>query len=68
MRVAGVIAPGTGKQPPDTHIWMLTGKVPTFLRFEGTLYQGGPIWRIDLATLNWPKEKTHAKAAGPDKN
>ena len=61
--VAGVIAPITGKQPPDTHIWVLAGKVPTFLRFEGTLYQGGPIWRIGLATLKWPNEATRAKDA-----
>jgi hypothetical protein len=64
--VAGVIAPITGKQPPDTHIWVLAGRVPTFLRFEGTLYEGGPIWRIKLATLKWSEETTPAKKPGSD--
>ena len=63
----GVIAPVTGKQPPDTHIWMLAGKVPTFLRFEGTLYEGGPIWRIDLAKLKWAEETPRPKGADDEK-
>jgi hypothetical protein len=51
--VAGVVAPIVGKQPPDTHVWIFDGRAPTFLRFEGVLYEGGPIWRIDLASINW---------------
>lgn len=49
--VAGAVAPIVGKQPPDTHVWMSPGSVPTFIRFEGPLYTDGPIWRADLATL-----------------
>jgi hypothetical protein len=49
--VKGAVAPLVGKQPPDTHIWMSTGISPTFVRSEGPFYQGGPIWRTDLATL-----------------
>jgi hypothetical protein len=39
------------------------GKAPTFVKFEGTLYQGGPIWDIDLAHLRWGRE-AQGKAKG----
>jgi len=48
--IAGVVAPIVGKQPKDTHIWILGGKAPTFVRMEGQLYQGGPVWTIELAS------------------
>ncbi|HEV7512459.1 MAG TPA: hypothetical protein VGO27_12235 [Candidatus Acidoferrum sp.] len=48
--VAGLMAPLLGKQPPDTHVWVLTGDAPAFVKLEGPLYAGGPIWRIELAT------------------
>jgi hypothetical protein len=44
---AGVIAPMLGKQPADYHIWILEGAPPAFIREEGQLYEGGPIWRIE---------------------
>ena len=53
--ISGVVAPIVGKQPPDTHIWIVGGKVPGFLKSEGPLYEGGPIWRIELASPVWPK-------------
>jgi hypothetical protein len=53
--IAGVIAPVVGKQPPDTHIWLVGGKAPGFLKSEGPLFEGGPIWRIELASPVWPK-------------
>ncbi len=53
--ISGVIAPLIGKQPPDTHIWMVGGKAPGFLKSEGPLFEGGPIWRIELASPVWPK-------------
>ncbi|MGH9807866.1 MAG: hypothetical protein ACRD9W_11500, partial [Terriglobia bacterium] len=53
--ISGVIAPILGKQPPDTHVWMIGGKAPGFLKSEGPLYDGGPIWRIELASPAWPK-------------
>lgn len=46
--VAGTLAHLLGKQPPDTHIWILTGVAPVFVKFEGPLYQGGPIWRVEV--------------------
>src|SRR5271156_4516587 len=51
--VAGVVAPLVGKQPPDTHIWILGGDAPSFVKSEGPLYAGGPIWRIELTSPNW---------------
>jgi hypothetical protein len=48
--VAGLVAPLFGKQPPDTHVWVLTGDAPAFVKLEGPLYAGGPVWRIELAT------------------
>jgi hypothetical protein len=53
--VAGVVAPLVGKQPPDTYIWMVAGAVPGFLKSEGPLFPEGPIWRIELASPDWPK-------------
>ena len=45
--VTGAIAPLIGKQPSDYHIWILRGPNPTFIREEGQLYEGGPVWRIE---------------------
>jgi hypothetical protein len=54
--VAGVVAPLVGKQPPDTHVWVLGGDAPGFVKMEGPLFQGGPIWRIELAAPVWPRK------------
>ena len=45
--VTGVVAPIIGKQPPDFHIWLQDGKPPAFVREEGALYEGGPVWRME---------------------
>ncbi len=45
--LTGIVAPVIGKQPSDFHIWILTGPFPAFVREEGALYEGGPIWRIE---------------------
>jgi hypothetical protein len=52
---AGLIAPLLGKEPPDVHVWILLGDAPAFVKSEGPLYYGGPIWRIELASPVWPK-------------
>jgi hypothetical protein len=54
--ISGVIAPLIGKEPPDTHVWMIPGKAPGFLRSEGPLFAGGPTWRIELASPEWPRK------------
>ena len=55
---AGLVAPLVGKQPPDTHIWVVGGEAPAFVKSEGPLFLGGPIWRIELATPVWPSKPT----------
>lgn len=54
--VAALLAPLVGKQPPDIHVWILGGEAPAFVKSEGPLYAGGPVWRIELATPDWPKK------------
>lgn len=45
--VSGIVAPIIGKEPSDYHIWIQAGVPPVFVREEGPLYEGGPIWRIE---------------------
>jgi len=51
--IAGVIAPLLGKQPTDINVWVAGGEAPTFVKLEGPLYLGGPIWRIQLTSPVW---------------
>ncbi|HZI78451.1 MAG TPA: hypothetical protein VFD69_03000 [Vicinamibacterales bacterium] len=51
----GLIAPLIGKQPPDSHVWILGGDAPAFVRAEQALYVGGPVWRIELTSPTWPR-------------
>ncbi|WP_239027845.1 hypothetical protein [Geomonas subterranea] len=44
-----------GKSPPDNHIWTIMDEVPAFVKFEGPLSTGGPVWRIELTSPTWPK-------------
>jgi hypothetical protein len=46
--MAGFLAPLVGKQPPDTHVWILEGASPAFVKSEGPLSVGGPVWRIEV--------------------
>lgn len=52
--LAGLIAPLVGKQPPDTHVWILGGEAPAFVKSEGSMFLGGPMWRIELVSPVWP--------------
>ena len=54
--LAGWLAPLLGKEPPDIHVWVLTGKVPAFIKSEGPLYANGPIWRIELSSPVYSKK------------
>ena len=51
--LAGVVAPLLGKQPPDTHVWILGGDAPAFVKSEGPMFLGGPLWRIELVSPVW---------------
>ncbi len=48
--ITGFLARLMGKQPADTHVWVLGGEAPAFVKAEGPFYVGGPIWRIQLAS------------------
>jgi len=50
---AGLLAPLVGMQPQDIHVWILGGDAPAFVKLEGPLYLGGPIWRIELTSPVW---------------
>jgi len=41
---AVVVAHFVGKQPPDTHAWVLSDDAP-----DGPMYGDGPLWRMELA-------------------
>lgn len=53
--LTGVIASLIGKEPPDARYWLVAGEVPAFARFEGALYLNGPVWRIELTGVEWPR-------------
>ena len=53
--LAGLVAPLVGKQPPDTHVWILGGEAPAFVKSEGAMFLGGPLWRIELTNPVWPR-------------
>jgi hypothetical protein len=52
--VAGLVAPIVGKQPPDAHVWILTGDVPAFIRSDAPLTGSGPVVRTELAVPDGP--------------
>jgi hypothetical protein len=52
--ISGMMAPLIGKQPPDTHFWLIGGTAPGFLASEGALCDGCPVWRIELNSPEWP--------------
>ena len=51
--ILGFLAPLVGKQPQDSHAWVLDGEAPVFVRLEGPLFVGGPSWRIEPASPVW---------------
>lgn len=51
--LAGLIAPLLGKQPKDGSVWIIGGEAPGFVRSESQFYQGGPLWRIELASPDY---------------
>jgi hypothetical protein len=45
----------TGRGPPDSHVWIVRDEPPAFVRFEGQLYNMGPVWRIETTSPRWPE-------------
>ena len=53
--VAGLVAPLIGKNPPESHVWILGGVAPAFVKSEQPLAAGGPVWRIEAVSPVWPR-------------
>ena len=67
--IAGLVAPWLGKQPPDSHVWILGGESPTFVKSETLSYMGGPMWRTELVAPVWPKgEAKDSKGESAEKS
>jgi hypothetical protein len=67
--LAGLVAPWIGKQPPDSHIWILGGDAPTFVKSETLSYMNGPMWRTELVAPVWTAEATaEPKSANAEKH
>ena len=67
--VEGLVAPWLGKQPADSHVWILDGESPTFVKSETLSYIGGPMWRTELVAPVWPRSATaESKNAGAEKH
>jgi hypothetical protein len=54
--LSGLIAPLVGKQPPDSHVWILGGDTPAFVKAEQPFFLGGDVWRIELVSPTWRKD------------
>ncbi|HEY3043689.1 MAG TPA: hypothetical protein VGJ39_06675, partial [Vicinamibacterales bacterium] len=61
--VAGLVAPLIGKQPADSHVWVLGGEAPAFVKSEGPMFLDGPIWRTELVSPVWPRTAPAAASA-----
>jgi hypothetical protein len=53
--VEGVLAPLVGKVPPDMDAWVSSGEAPTFLKLHAFLFDGGPLWTLQLSSPVWQK-------------
>jgi hypothetical protein len=58
--ISGLLAPLLGKQPPDSHVWILGGDAPAFVKSEQPFFLGGPVWRIELVSPGWPRPAASA--------
>ncbi|HEY4054938.1 MAG TPA: hypothetical protein VGL74_14400 [Terriglobales bacterium] len=64
--VAGKVAPLVGKQPPDSQFWTIKSEAPTFVEFEGQMFEDGPVWRIEFAAPELEAGKGSAAEQTPD--
>lgn len=55
-----------GKTPPDMYAWVVSETVPAFARFEGPLYMGGPIWRIETTGPRLPADSSMVASREPE--
>jgi hypothetical protein len=59
--IAGVIAPISGKEPPDRHMWIYGREVRTMVKFEGPLSEDGPSGQILPTGPEWPPRSSRDK-------
>jgi hypothetical protein len=52
--LTGVVASLIGKSPPDLRYWLVLGEIPAFVRFEGSMFLNGPVWRVEMAGVEGP--------------
>ena len=52
--IAGALATVIGKDPPDVTYW-IAQPIPAFLKFEGSMFLNGPVWRIEPTGARWTK-------------
>lgn len=64
--LTGLVASWFGKQPPDSHIWILGGEAPAFVKSEVPSYIGGPMWRTELVAPVWPRGATSESKHGKE--
>lgn len=50
--IAGVVAGAIGKDPPDVTYW-IARPAPAFLKFEGSMFLNGPVWRVEPTRARW---------------
>jgi hypothetical protein len=50
----GVFASLLGKRPPDSHVWIVGGPAPVFVRAQQPFFADGPEVRIELVGPHWP--------------
>jgi hypothetical protein len=65
--ITGAVASLLGKQPANTNVWVVGGEAPTFVKLEGPLYLGGPIWSIELTSPVWQESPQKKAPDNPQK-
>lgn len=53
--ITGIFASIAGKQPEDTNVWVVGGEAPAFVKSEGPLFLGGPIWSTEMSSPMWSR-------------
>jgi hypothetical protein len=65
---AGKVAPLIGKQPPDSHFFVVKSESPTFYEFAGPMSADGPVWRMELGAPEPDAGNGKASDTEPSKN
>ncbi len=55
--LAGIVAPFVGKEPPDSHVWIMEGNAPAFIKSQSPMFMGGPLWQTELTAPSMNDER-----------